>query len=467
MNIFKKMDIEKELRKSFDDYSVFTDRWGQAVSSFELNELYKIESKRIINDFYSSSLRDSYKDEESSEVIANFLNTNLPKEFKKNITRCDIQIDKNFNFEKDFDLKITSNFVFDTYKETDERYKKLFSSETNQNDKDDKIKNFSITFLSDIVKNPDKYEIELPNIRDEIKKISKLFENICSQMKLDFNKEDEFNRALNSLYEVYIEKKGYYLSGFETEEKCRDFFVENFDNEVLNGDTGYANFVNNYLQNETENIFSKVNNFSEFVKNNPKFSQDEMSNEFFRELKDSVNEKEKTDEFLLANDVYDETELAKRVDKFDFSNGSDLVVSPKDMFAWINDEESIVFPFDEKDTINNKDFAYAFAQECMNPKTKLSDLREALNKLKAKNMQLEKMLDEAKNGKLDLMKEMKDELEKSDKINRDFKEFYQGEFDVNLDENIYKKVRSEEFQKYKKTIENDEKVYKNNKWSKK
>ena len=277
MNILEIIDIEKELRKSFDDYSVFTDRWGQAVSSFELNELYKIESKRIINDFYSSSLRDSYKDEESSEVIANFLNTNLPKEFKKNITRCDIQIDENFNFEKDFDLKITSNFVFDTYKETDERYKKLFSSETNQNDKDDKIKNFSITFLSDIVKNPDKYEIELPNIRDEIKKISKLFENICSQMKLDFNKEDEFNRALNSLYEVYIEKKGYYLSGFETEEKCRDFFIENFDNEVLNGDTGYANFVNNYLQNETENIFSKVNNFSEFVKNNPKFSQDEMS----------------------------------------------------------------------------------------------------------------------------------------------------------------------------------------------
>ena len=175
MNIFEKMNIEKELRKSFDDYSVFTDRWGQAVSSFELNELYKIESKRIINDFYSSSLRDSYKDEESSEVIANFLNTNLPKEFKKNITRCDIQIDENFNFEKDFDLKITSNFVFDTYKETDERYKKLFSSETTQETTDKNQNNKGQVMEADFEKKP-KFKVNSEDTLLETRDIHTYFE---------------------------------------------------------------------------------------------------------------------------------------------------------------------------------------------------------------------------------------------------------------------------------------------------
>nr|MBP3723977.1 hypothetical protein [Campylobacter sp.] len=333
-------------------------------------------------------------------------------------------------------------------------------------------KDFQILFLKDLVKNQDKFEMDFPHLQNEIQKISKMFKNICSQMNLNFDDENDFNKALNSLYEVYIEKKTNVLNGFETEEQCADFYSKNFDGEVLNANNGYKDYVNDFLSIQTQDLFSKSHNYIDFIKTYyGDYKQDEITDMLYDEICDSSKEKDEVIDVLqdLDSNYADEfNELDVRLNRFDFSNGSDLVVSPNDMFEWIQDKDSIVFPFDEKDTIDNKDFAFAFAQECMSPKTKLSDLKEMLHLLKAKNMQLSKMLDEAKNHKLDVVKEINEEFKKSQNIKSDFSEIYKNNFDVNLDESIYEKVKKQaRYDEYQKARDNDEKVYKDTKWSKK
>lgn len=333
-------------------------------------------------------------------------------------------------------------------------------------------KEYQILFLRDLIKFPDRYKVNYPNLKDEIYKISKIFDNICEQMKLNPNKEEDFVTALNSLYDVYIDKKTNFLAGFDTEEKCKNFvLVNNNIKEEINDDLfrriqykdsftypfinntnldnieNYQACVNQILKDNVEKIFDVKNNFVDFAEPIKEIQKEEYPNEIFNEIKQNIKNKNKVIDVVAEN--FEEN----------LKNNDEIenVVSVDDMFKWIKDKDSIVFPFDEKDTIENEKFAFNFYQTCLNPKVKLSQLKDMLAMLKAKNMQLANMLDETKNGKMDVINELKEELKKSEEIKQDFASIYKDDFDTELDVNLYEKIKKEaQYKEYK----NKDKEYK-------
>lgn len=121
-------------------------------------------------------------------------------------------------------------------------------------------------------------------------------------------------------------------------------------------------------------------------------------------------------------------------------------VSPQDMIHYIKDENSIMFPFYKKDTLENPTFLSAFYSH-LNTKSN-QELEALIAQVRAKNEALRKELKELQQNKENLQDTLQSELQENANLSE---ELVQNKKDTkeneNLQENVAKEGQAQESQK--------------------
>ncbi|ELU1350297.1 hypothetical protein SBJ83_001754 [Campylobacter jejuni] len=211
------------------------------------------------------------------------------------------------------------------------------------------------------------------------------------------------------------------LKNYESDEAYKEFFFTQAGALALevdsNGDLDikkyYENFKNAYKKFQEEERL-KEESLQENQTNLENLSEEDKKEELINELFQNLdfNESYSTEKEDLNHQIasYEKTILDEGFIEpleEEFKEEAEEV-KPSELIAFIKDEKQISYPFNREDTLKNASFMRGFRKELNALGTK--ELEEMISAMKAKNEALRKELDELKNKKEGLLRQLEGEM---------------------------------------------------------
>lgn len=212
------------------------------------------------------------------------------------------------------------------------------------------------------------------------------------------------------------------LKNYESDEAYKEFFFTQAGALALevdsNGDLDikkyYENFKNAYKKFQEEEERLKEESLQENQTNLENLSEEDKKEELINELFQNLdfNESYSTEKEDLNHQIasYEKTILDEGFIEpleEEFKEEAEEV-KPSELIAFIKDEKQISYPFNREDTLKNASFMRGFRKELNALGTK--ELEEMISAMKAKNEALRKELDELKNKKEGLLRQLEGEM---------------------------------------------------------
>lgn len=211
------------------------------------------------------------------------------------------------------------------------------------------------------------------------------------------------------------------LKNYESDEAYKEFFFTQAGALALevdsNGDLDikkyYENFKNAYKKFQEEERL-KEESLQENQTNLENLSEEDKKEELINELFQNLDfnesystEKEDLNHQIASyeNALLDEGFIEPLEEEFKEEAEE---VKPSELIAFIKDEKQISYPFNREDTLKNASFMRGFRKELNALGTK--ELEEMISAMKAKNEALRKELDELKNKKEGLLRQLEGEM---------------------------------------------------------
>ncbi|SQC36442.1 Uncharacterised protein [Helicobacter fennelliae] len=227
---------------------------------------------------------------------------------------------------------------------------------------------------------------------------------------------------------------------------------------IQNGFVDYEKFYKNFKEYKLEDSFvqeeSNLQSNKEFLETNTN-KEDIVSKELLTSLQDltllsedSQNKKQEVQRLqnLKEEEDFYKPEIAEKKQTYSPSVNA--------MLGFIKDKDQIHFPFAKEETLNSKFFMLCFNKELK--RMGVQEIQKLIDSIKAKNEALRKEIEELDEQKINLMKELKEELIDNQKLST-LNEINQKDAEQRLEEN---KSSIEESPKHNIQNEKFSKVFK-------